>query len=115
MKNQLCLDFANHYKTTSELLRRLMKAFSEEQWHTGVSDFETPVNLAYHTIECMDYYFRNRSLTDFKFGYRYGGSWWQLAENKKPSVEQLLDYLGEIEERIITYFEGSEDSHLYEE
>lgn len=114
MKNTLCLDLASHYKTACELIRRLIPAFSEEQWHDGVSAFETPVNLAYHTIECLDFYFCEGDRKSFSFGYRYGGSWWQLDEEKKPSQKDLVRYLDEMEERIVGFFESSQDSLLYE-
>lgn len=114
MGNNLCMDFAKHYSTACELLRKLISAFTEEQWHVGVSDFETPVNLAYHTIECLDYYFCVGDRKKFSFGYRFGGSWWQLPEEKKPSAEVLIEYLDEIDSRITGFFSEREDTHLNE-
>ena len=114
MDNSLCSDFAKHYRTACELLRKLILSFSEDQWHAGVSDFETPVNVAYHTIECLDYYFYDGNRKTFSFGYRFGGSWWQLPEEKKPSAEALIAYLDEMDSRIAGLFGGSDDSHLNE-
>jgi hypothetical protein len=114
MENRLCKDFAVHYGIACGLVRKLMTAFTKEQWHAGVSDFETPVNLAYHTIECLDYFFYEGDRKDFSFGYRFGGSWWQLDEEKKPGIDDLTAYLDEMEERIVSFFNGSEDAHLAE-
>ncbi|MBT3271506.1 MAG: hypothetical protein HN368_00005 [Spirochaetales bacterium] len=114
MKNQICRDLAVHYRIACSLIKKVAEAFSSSQWVSGLSAFETPVNVAFHTVDCLDFYFRGYSHGKYIFGHRFGGGWWELADENKPSIGDLITYLDEIDTRIAAFFASKDDAHLYE-
>ena len=114
MGNTLCRDLAAQFQKALDLTRKNIQAFDAEQWLEGLSDFEVPAKVAYHTIECLDYYFRSDKDAKYKFGHKFGGSWHELRPEQLPSREALVAYLDEIGQRIMKYFEQADDEALAE-
>ncbi len=45
---------------------------------------------------------------------RFGGGWWELADDRPPGQAQVLAYAGELEARIEQEMSGLEDAALAE-
>ena len=73
-----------------------------------------PVKLAYHNIECLDFYFRSDGTEKFIWGHRFGKPYWELSNEKQPTQAELIAYLDEITERIFAHFDALEDDTLTE-
>jgi len=86
--------------------------FKPNQWTRGIDNFQVPCKIAYHMIECLDYYFREKPDEPFPWGYRFNGGWWELPDDKQPAPDALLHYLEEIEQRISRHFSLIHDADL---
>ena len=42
---------------TLTMMENIVTSFPEEKWKEGVAEFQVPWKLAYHTIECLHFYF----------------------------------------------------------
>ena len=103
----------DQYKTTFNLLQRSMECFNAEQWISGISQFEVPCKVAYHTLQCLVYYFRD----DPEKGYReiptkFGKDWWGLSDNELPDQSMMLEFLDEVSESVIAYLSALKDEDL---
>jgi hypothetical protein len=81
-------------------LRATIAKFDPQHWTRGISSFQIPAKVAYHTIECLDAYFREDPDAEFQFGHRFGAPFWELADEEQPSQEALIEYLDELKTRI---------------
>jgi hypothetical protein len=92
----------DQYTATFTLLRRSIICFSGEQWQDGISGFEVPVNVAYHTLQCLLYYFRaDPEKTYRETPLRFGKDWWELDESDRPDQDAMLAFLDDVEEMVI--------------
>ena len=111
MDNPLCADLLHNFQKTISMLKNTIKAFNAEQWLRGVSFFEVPAKVAFHTVDCLDYYFLENQEA-YKWGYRFGGGWWELKDDELPSQPDLVKYLEEIEAKIIQLLVNMQDHEL---
>jgi uncharacterized damage-inducible protein DinB len=72
-----------------------------------------PAKVAYHTIECIDFYFKPKG-SAFAWGSRFGKPYWELSDDGQPSQEYLLTWLEELEARIVDHLAGVQDEELDE-
>ena len=100
MSNLLCASMLDNYQKTIMLVAETISQFDQEQWGKGIDFFQIPSKIAYHIIDCLDFYFREIPNDEYKWGHRFGGGWWELADEQQPTQEALLEYLKEVEERI---------------
>jgi hypothetical protein len=112
MANIACGDLKLNFLKACGQLRILIERFDGEHWNAGVSRFETPANVAFHAIDCLDFYFTPSGTAEYKWGWRFGGGWWELPDEKKPGPGQLVNYLAEIEGKIAVFFDRIEDADL---
>ena len=56
MSGILADDTLDQCRKAISMVRATIEKFDEEQWRSGVSWFQVPAKVAYHTIECLDYY-----------------------------------------------------------
>ncbi len=96
------------------LVREAITGFDDAQWRRGELPLQVPWKLAYHVVECLDYYFREDVAGDFRWGYRFGGGWWSLGPEEIPQQAELLAYLDEVEERIADHLSALADDRLVE-
>jgi hypothetical protein len=97
-------ELAGAFKSTIGLLRETIGNFDDDTWTSGATLFQVPAKVAYHDVECLDFYFRPAGSGKFAWGYRFGKPWWELANEEQPSQEALIAYLNELEERITAHF-----------
>ena len=104
------------YEFTFGVLRRTIECFSPEQWVSGISSFEVPVKVAYHTLQCLLYYFReDPGKTYREIPMRFGKDWWGLEPDELPSQKEMLEFLGEIIGLIGGRLSGLDDTDLSRE
>ena len=102
------------YRNTMGLVRDTIQNADDEKWRRGEHFIQVPAKLAYHNIECLDFYFRPDGMKQFEWGKRFGRSYWQLSSEDQPTQEELITYLDEITERIFTHFDALDDEMLVE-
>jgi uncharacterized damage-inducible protein DinB len=99
---------------TIGLLRDSIRNFKDDAWRVGPTFFQVPAKVAYHDVECLDFYFKTKSRDEWVWGYRFGKPWWELSNEEQPSQEELVAYLDELEERIAVHFAEAQDETLGE-
>lgn len=103
----------DQYERSFTLLRRSIECFDEVQWFNGISPFEVPCTVAYHTLQCLVYYFRTDPATEYRdISPKFGKDWWQLAEEDRPNQSQMLDFLDEVSQIVISNLSGMTDEDL---
>ena len=112
MSQDLLNSVAVNYQDSAKMLAETIMQFTPEQWTKGFNYFQVPWKIAYHIIDCLDYYFRPQPEVEYQWGHRFGGGWWELPVDKIPAPETLVSYLYEIEERIEEHFSMLQDEAL---
>ncbi len=99
-----------------ETMEDALTSFPEEKWKDGFGEFQVPWKIAYHTVQCLHFYFSPGAKpgADWNWGERFGGAWWELSEEDAPSRSQLLDYLAEVKTHIDRQFEIDKNRELQE-
>ena len=110
----MCNDIVTQFEKAIKITRETIVAFSEGQWRKGISDFEVPAKVAYHTVDALDAYFRENKEKKYQAGHRFGGKWSELSDDEQPSQRALVEYLDSIDERIHRHFENISDDILTE-
>ena len=102
------------FRNTMGLIRDTIQNADDAKWRQGEHFIQVPAKLAYHNIECLDFYFRPDDMKKFVWGKRFGKSYWQLSNEDQPTQKELLIYLDEITERIFAHFDALDDAMLVE-
>ena len=89
-----------------------IESADDEKWRQGDHFIQVPAKLAYHNIECLDFYFRPDGAAKFVWGHRFGKSYWELSNEEQPSQSELIIYLDEITEQIFAHFYALDDAML---
>ena len=114
MAEYLIQDLLLQYFHTFRIITEEINRFSEEEWKVGISFFQVPVKQAMHLLDCLDFYFSDNGPDEYKWGYRFGGGWWEIPEDNLPDKKDILDYAGEIKEKIVSQLSTLDDSALSE-
>jgi hypothetical protein len=93
-------DLLDQCQRAITMLGATIRKFDRQQWTQGISAFQAPAKVAYHTVECLDAYFRENPNAEYQWGHRFGAPFWKLADDEQPSQEALIEYLEDIETRI---------------
>lgn len=113
MTRILSEDLLDQFRKAISMVRFTIEEFDDEQWTSGISWFETPARVAHHTIDALDFYFSGkREDEELESRRRFGGPWWTMTDAQLPKKEALLEYLGEVEQRIEDRFQSLQDEHL---
>ena len=112
MSTLLTQDLLEQTRRAIAMLGDTIRKFEPRQWTQGISDFQTPAKVAYHTIECLDAYFREDPNADYAWGHRFGAPFWELSDEEQPSQEALLAYLEDLETRIARELSSLTDDQL---
>ncbi|MEJ2733832.1 MAG: DinB family protein [Anaerolineae bacterium] len=112
MPRVLCDSLLDNYQKAIGLVAETIGQFDQDQWQKGISFFQVPAKIAYHIVDCLDYYFREDPAQAYKWGYRFGGGWWELPDEGQPSQEALLAYLQDVEARIVQHLSSLDDANL---
>ena len=110
MAKTLLEDLRDQFQHTFRMLEAEIKRFSSEQWLKGISPFQTPAVQAMHLYDCLDFYFCGKS--EYDWGHRFGGGWWELPPEHWPSQAGVLAYSQELEERILAYLASLDQAAL---
>jgi len=105
-------DLLDQYQRAIAMLRATIRKFDRPQWTKCLSAFQAPAKVAYHTIECLDAYFREDPNAEYRWGHRFGAPFWKLPDEEQPSQEALIDYLDELEARIECELSSLTDDQL---
>lgn len=105
-------DLVEQYQRAFRMLYEEMERFDGAQWVKGISDFQAPAKVAMHIVDCLDYYFCGKPGERYHWGYRFGGGWWELPDDRLPDQGALLAYTREIEARIVSQFAAMDDADL---
>lgn len=79
-------------------------AFPADEWRKGEIDYLRPAGVAYHVVECMDFYTGNQPPDKFPWGGHFGVDWEDTNSERLPNQEQVLTYLDEVEEKLKEWF-----------
>ena len=112
MSNPLCKSLLNNCENAIALVAETIRQFDQEQWLSGIEFFQVPAKIAYHIVDCLDFYFREDPGAEYEWGHRFGGGWWKLSDEEQPGPEDLLTYLKEIEGRIAGHLGSLSDEDL---
>jgi hypothetical protein len=112
MSRVLCDSLFRNFQRAVKLVAESIGQFEQDQWTRGIDSFQVPCKIAYHIIDCLDYYFREQPDKPYQWGYRFHGGWWELSDEKQPTPDALLQYLGDIEQRISQHFSALHDEDL---
>ena len=104
---------ASQWNATLKLLRRSITCFNADQWSSGISQFEVPWKVAYHTLQCLTFYFRDDPEAKYRdIPSRFDGDWWQLADSQAPTQQEMLEFLDDIDARVDLYLSSLSDEEL---
>jgi hypothetical protein len=53
-------DLIDQYQKAFKMLVAEMERFDDHQWVTGIDNFQVPVKLTMHILDCLDYYFSGK-------------------------------------------------------
>jgi len=104
---QICNNFIN----TIGLLRDTINNFDDEKWRKEYTWFQVPVRVARHTIECLDFYFKELD-APFSWNTRFEKPYWEMPNDEQPSQADLVAYLDDLEVRIEGVFAEMQDAAL---
>ena len=93
MSTVLTEDLLDQFQRAITMLGATILKFDSQQWTQGISVFQAPAKVAYHTVECLDAYFRQNPNAEYLWGHRFGAPFWQLADEEQPSQAALIGYL----------------------
>ena len=106
-------DLLEQFKRAISMIRFTVEEFTDEQWLSGISWFQTPARVGYHLVEALDAYFCGKGDgQEFGYGHRFGGPWWEMEDAQLPDQDSLLEYLDEVQARIDETFASTDDAEL---
>lgn len=98
-KKDVAEEFRQQFDRAWAMIRESISGFSEVDWISAGVDYLVPARIAYHLIQTVEYYIADTP-KEFAWGKRFGGDWEGMAKDRLPSREDMLSYLGEIENRM---------------
>jgi hypothetical protein len=101
-------DLLDQYRRAFRMLYAEIERFNAQQWVTGLSDFQVPVRIAMHTMECLDYYFSGKNGDQYPWGHHFA----ELPAGQLPTQDALAAYAREIEERVVAELGSLSDEDL---
>ena len=110
MSHLLCDGLVDNYRKAIWMVSEIIGHFDEEQWGEEISPLQVPWRIAYHIVDCLDFYFRGDE--EYEWGHRFDGGWADLHDDEKPTQEDLLAYLNNVEEKILGHFAEIDDDDL---
>ncbi len=108
---------SKEFQNSWNILRQAIKNIKDEYWFTVAKDWSFSWTV-YHIIETAEFYSRNQP-EGMEWGKRAGINWETDSEeeiNQKKSnltKENLLIYLGEVEDRIVNLLNNYTDEELF--
>lgn len=94
----------NQYQRALKMFREAVTAFPVDEWRKGEIDYLRPAGVAYHVVECIDFYTGNQPPDKFAWGGHFDVDWEDINSDRLPSQEQLITYLDEVEDKLQEWF-----------
>jgi hypothetical protein len=106
-------DLIDQYQRAFKMLYEEIARFNPAQWNSAFALFQHPVLQALHIVDCLDFYSSaDINGTEYTWGHRFGGGWWETRESQWPDQSAVLVYAHEIETRIVTDLAKLSDADL---
>jgi hypothetical protein len=112
MSKNAVQDLVKEFQHTFRIIYEEIERFDDQQWLRGLDSFMTPVNIAMHIFDCLDFYFHNKPDEVYIWGHHFSGGWWELPAEQLPSKQLMLDYAHSLEIRILAEIDGLSDADL---
>jgi len=112
MAKAIVNDLIDQYQRTFRMLAEDIGRFTPQQWISGLSSFHKPAKLAMHIYDTLDFYSCGLPGNQYPWGYRFGGGWWELPDDRLPDQASILAYAREIEEKLIVQLSNLTDENL---
>ena len=93
-------DIRDQYTRALGMFRDAVNLCPAEEWKKGDLPCFRPAGVAYHVIECVDFYTSDLRPDKFPWGSRFGIDWETEDTEKLPDREQVLSYLDDMETRL---------------
>jgi uncharacterized damage-inducible protein DinB len=113
MTQTIVKEIHNNFKNTIGLIRDTINNFDDKRWRKEYTWFQVPVRVARHTIECLDFYFKELS-APFSWNTRFDAPYWETPNDQQPTQAELVAYLDDLETRIASIFAAMQDEELGE-
>jgi tetratricopeptide (TPR) repeat protein len=98
---------ADQFVRALAMFREAVKAFPAAEWCTGDTPYQRPAGLALHTVEAIDDYAVLKPGESGR-GRRFNVGWEEKDSARLPSQEELLAYLGEVEQRLARFLANAD-------
>lgn len=105
-------DLIEQFQHAISIFYEETQRFNPEQWISGFEFFQVPARQAIHLLECLEFYFLDRTAEGYQWGSRFGGGWWELEGEQLPDQETILTFAREIEKLIMDTLGTLEDEDL---
>lgn len=112
MSKILINDLIEQYRHMFRIIYEEIERFTDGDWMEGVSFFQVPVKQAMHLLDCLDFYFGRSDHKEYMWGYRFGGGWWELADDQLPDASNVLAYARELEAVVFKELSSLSDDDL---
>jgi uncharacterized damage-inducible protein DinB len=99
-----CQSLYRQYQAAFQLLAETVQSFTPDQWLQGEDFFQVPARIGFHVLDTLDYYFRPKPEKPYSWGHRFGSGWWELEPGDQPTLQDLLNYSRELQNRIRQVF-----------
>ena len=95
-KTVISKSLIDHFDRSLQMFRTAVASFPADEWTKGDLDYLRPSGVAYHVVECMEFYTGEVPVDKFTWGGRFGCDWEVPEPAKLPTQEQVIEYLDEI-------------------
>jgi hypothetical protein len=101
------------YKNLFHVLAVSIRQITHQQWTSGVSPFQTPVNQACHILwACEMYATKNREGSSQRFGCPVESLDGDLSVDNLPTTIQVLEYLEIVQGKVKKWLGSIKDEDL---
>lgn len=107
-QSEIKADVYTQYHRAIEMFREAIHLFPEAEWKHGETDYLRPAGVAFHVVECLDFYTQEKPGKEFPWGYRFNVNWYEPESAKLPDKDQVLTYLSEMETKLANWFEDND-------
>ena len=112
MAKEMISDLISQYENTFRIFKQEVNRFTADQWLSGFSFFQVPVEQAMHLLNCLDFYFAEQIGEEYPWGDRFGGGWWELENGQFPNQGAILLFANELEIKVFERLNSLSDADL---
>ncbi len=109
---EMCDDLRDQFDRALQMLATAIQQLPAGVWRQGQEGSGAPAQIAYHTIDSLDFSFSGCADGEFRWGHRFGAPWWELNSAGVPDRDRILEYLDEMDEAIDLHMANRTDTDL---